>query len=294
MLFFFISGYLHRDRGIKESLLNLFRSLLIPYFCLSFLSVFIYTGELKLLLNGDMVFIRDTLYRILMGKSLWFVSCLVCVRLLFILLQKVFEAIKMWKSFVILVISIFSILFVFIVHEHPANNASFWYWTTSLYSLGFYIWGYYCRIISLEKKLPQVKKYYGIILILGYSMISYITQSYFDVEFHVYTDSFKSPIVFIFLAILGIICVCYSSILICNYKCLCNKYIVALGQNSLLLFAINGKVRLTLEKGLFVYGADKISELIYIFFICIIQGLVILFIGYFINKYIPWIVGKHK
>lgn len=294
MLFFFISGYLHKDRSIKDSLVNIARSLLIPYFCLSLLSVFIYTGELKLLLSGDIEFIRSTAIRILTGRSLWFVSCLVLVRLIYIIFQKVFEYFDKWNKQIILAISILSIFTVFLVNEHPADEPPFWYWTTSFYSFGFYLLGKYCYKIEFEQYLPILKWYWGLSLLVTYSVISYFLQTYLDIEFHVYTDFFESPAAFLVLAVIGIICVSIFSISVSNYCIFFNKYIVALGQNSLLLFAINGKVRLTLSKIYSMAHMPLMSEPLYILSMCIFEGLIIVAVGYFVNKYIPFIVGKHK
>lgn len=234
MLFFFISGYLHRDRNVKDSILNLFRSLIIPYFCLSIIGILYYTGEIKQLLSGDIEYIQATATRILWGRSLWFVSCLVCVRLLFLLIQNVLNIIGKWNNPIILLLSILAILFVFVVNEHHVIEAPFWYYTTVLYSLGFYLLGNYCRKIKLDDKLPKIRRGYVVILLIVYFFISFFIQTFMDVEFHVITDSFKSPLVFIFLALSGIACICCFTISICDISSWINKYFIILGENSLL------------------------------------------------------------
>lgn len=296
MLFFFISGYLYRDKSLKESWKNVVRSLLIPYILLSVLGTLLYTGELKLLFSGNIDYIISLVNNIIMGRNLWFVACLVCVRILFIGIYSLLSKINKWNTHIIFMVSLTAILTIFFVKDHPANEAPIWYWTTSIYSLGFYALGYFCRRIDLENYLPKLKWYYGVLMLIIYSLISYFTQKYFYVEFHVYTDYFESPLAFILLAIVGISCVCVMSYSLCDRMGgnILDKYIIALGQNSLLLFAINGKVRLTLEKIISVVPVPSCFEVIYILTSCVAQGVVILIVGYFVNKYIPFIVGKHK
>ena len=295
MLFFFISGYLHRDRNIKDSIHNLFRSLIIPYFCLNLLGILCYTGSIKLIVSGDMEYIQTTIISILWGRSLWFVSCLVCVRLLFLFIQSILNKIGKWNNTIILLLSIVAISFVFIVNEHPVNEAPFWYCTTALYSFGFYLLGNYCKKINLDDKLPEINRSYAVIILVLYFVISYCIQTSLDVEFHVYTDSFKSPIVFILLALSGIACICYFAISICDIsRSSVNKYIIMLGQNSLLLFAINSKIRITLIKIFAFTHVDEIPDPAYVILLCIVQGVCVICVGYFVNKNIPWVVGKHR
>ena len=87
---------------------------------------------------------------------------------------------------------------------------------------------------------------------------------------------------------------CYFAIAIGEYNNLINKYFIALGNNTLLLFAINGKVRTLLVKVLSLFHVQDWCEVSYIIFICILQGIAVLSVGHILNKYIPWIVGKHK
>lgn len=294
MLFFFISGYLYRDRSIKDSFINLYRSLIIPYIGLSILGTFLYSGNIKEILNGNIDFIQEVLYKIAMGRSLWFVSCLVCVRLLYVAVYSLLSRLDLWNKHLVLCISIFSILSICFQNGHPANDPPFWYCSTAVYSFGFYLLGYLSRAIKMEDKLSQLKWHYGCLLIIGYSVISSVIQSCSGVEFHVYTDTFESPLTFILLATAGIFCVLTFSISVSEFSCIVNRYIISLGQNSLLLFAINSKIRLTLEKLVEILRLPQSFEIFYIILICIVQGGVILIIGYFVNNYIPWLVGKHK
>lgn len=294
MLFFFISGYLHRDRNVKDSIHNLFRSLIIPYFCLSILGKLCNIDATKQLLSGDIEYIQTTAVRILWGRSLWFVSCLVCVRLLFLLIQHILYKIGKWNNTTILLLSIFAILFVFVVNEHHVLEAPFWYYTTALYSFGFYLLGNYCRKIKLDDKLPKIRRVNVVMLLIAYFLFSYFIQACMDVEFHVYTDSFKSPIVFILLALSGIACICCFTISICDIRSWINKYFIILGQNSLLLFAFNARIRISLIKLFAFIPVNKIPEAAYIILLCVVQGVVVICVGHFVNKYMPWIVGKHK
>lgn len=294
MLFFFISGYLHHDRTIKESLVNISKSLIIPYAGLSIFGLFLYTGNIKSLLAGDIVFIQTFLTRLIMGRTLWFVSCLVCVKILFIVLQSILDRCRKWNAETIGIISVLSILYVFIVSQHPAECPPFWYWTTAVYSLGFYILGYFCKKLKVEDRLPKIKWYYGVLLICAYSTLSYIIQTLYDIEYHVYTDSFESPLTFIILAVSGILCVLIFSFSVSDFNGIANKFIIALGQNSLLLFAINSKIRLTLEKIVEFLHFSNLPEVVFVFLICIMQGAIVLLVGSLVNKYIPWLVGKHK
>lgn len=295
MLFFFISGYLHKERTLKDSFFNIFSSLIIPYFSFSILLNLFYSGETaRLLFHGDIDFIIATLTKTLTGKSLWFLPCLVCVRVLFVFIQYLSKKVKIWNSYSVFLFAFLFILSVYLVVEHPSDNPPFWYWTTAIYSFGFYTFGHFCRISKLAEKVENSNKCYAGILLVIYFLASYLIQAYFDVEFHVFQDFFKSPLVFILLAVTGIFIVCYFAIAFGEYHFFINKYFILLGNNTLLLFAINGKVRSLLFKVLSLLHIQDNCSFSYIILICIMQGIVVVCVGHVFNKYIPWIVGKHK
>jgi len=291
MLFFFISGYLHKNRNIKESILSLFKSLIIPYICLSLLQLFIYKGNLISILSLDWTFIHTTITRIVSGKSLWFVSCLVCVRIYFIAVKWILDRVNCWNRFSIFLVSTISISYIFVVNAHPANAPSLWYWKTAIYSYGVYTLGYFCKVVN--KEIPT-NKYIAFFMLSLFCLFSYIIQSYFKVEFHVYQDSFESPVVFIILSLLGIFCVCYFSKSFSESHNWVNYFFFILGQNSLILFAINTKVRLLSESLFSHIPLFQYTGIFSIYCICVIQGFIIISIGLFVNKYIPFLVGKHK
>ena len=189
MLFFFISGYLHKERDLKDSIINIFSSLIIPYLSFSILLNLFYNGETaRLLFHGDINFIIATLAKTLTGKSLWFLPCLVCVRILFVFIQYLFKKFKIWKTYIVLLLAVLFISSIYIVVDHPADNPPFWYWTTSLYSFGFYTFGHFCRITNIAKQIGSGNKYYAGTMLVIYFLASYMIQTNFDVEFHVFQD----------------------------------------------------------------------------------------------------------
>lgn len=86
MLFFFISGYLFKVKTTKELIKGLLNGLVLPYFILNLILFFIGFDILHAFLDNNYAYISNRLLDILTGKELWFVSCLIIVRVYFILL----------------------------------------------------------------------------------------------------------------------------------------------------------------------------------------------------------------
>ena len=89
-VFFFISGYLYKDKiDNKRDLKKLCKRLLVPYIFLGFL-----VGIKPSLIHTDgVVFaLLNSLQNVLTGKELWFIACLIVVEICAIVLKNVLSS----------------------------------------------------------------------------------------------------------------------------------------------------------------------------------------------------------
>ena len=293
MLFFFISGYLFKVKTTKELIKGLLNGLVLPYFILNLILFFIGFDILHAFLDNNYAYISNRLLDILTGKELWFVSCLIIVRVYFILLYLISKYFGCWNKITITLVNIIAIFFIYFVHSHPANKPLFWYVDTAFYSLGYFGLGYVFKNSKFELKITKYNKLVASVFLIIYVLISYYSQLNCNVEFHVYTNEFASPLYFIIMSILGIFIMIYFSRCFENSDNYVTRYIIALGRNSLLLFALNGKTS-QLVMYFLSFCVEALPHVVYVFLNCIIQGAIILCFAYFVNKYIPQIVGKKR
>ncbi len=286
MLFFFISGFLFSTEiSIKQHLKKLIKGLIIPYFLLNIIIIITGIDNWNAILNHNWPYIINKLYDIILGYDLWFVSCLIIVQIFYIILTSISQ-----KPQYKLLIGILFLPTVYLIR----NTNSFilpWYIDTASFALSFYSFGNYFKDLyktdnNIHSFLSGKKK--SICLLIGYIITAICMQIYLPMEFHVAYNYYESPIYFIILAVIGIITIVCVSI---NFPL---KYFIELGKNSLTVFAFNGKalaITLILTRPLNLISQNPYYSSI---IICLIQSIILLFIGKLINKYIPFIVGKNK
>ncbi len=285
--FFFLSGYCYRQRIYCESLKRLFLKLIVPYFVLSLILIILSIRNIKGILSNDYSFLLLDLKHLLLGKPLWFVSCLCVTQFLFINLLSILKnKIKYLIPFAML-----SWIVAFML-KNPINIRfdeyipKFWYWDTSFLGLGFFILGYVTKKIGFLEKVDSLKAIKYIIFVLPLYLSCILSSFFLNVEFHVMTNYYQSFLYYIIAALSGIL----LFVLFSHFSK--SDYLIKLGQNSLLLFAISGKVHQILDIFHFAKLESFMTSYLYCIFFCVIQGYIILRISKYVNKYAPFIVGK--
>ena len=71
--------------------------------------------------------------------------------------------------------------------------------------------GYVFKNSKFELKITKYNKLVASVFLIIYVLISYYSQLNCNVEFHVYTNEFASPLYFIIMSILGIFIMIYFS-----------------------------------------------------------------------------------
>lgn len=81
--FFFVSGFLYKFQGACNYL-KILKSLLVPYIILSYASACLTLTLYRSIIDGELFsYLQKVTVDILLGKNLWFISCLIIVQLFY-------------------------------------------------------------------------------------------------------------------------------------------------------------------------------------------------------------------
>lgn len=286
VLFFFISGFLYKTKTLKEDIVRLVKKLVIPYFLLSIIIFLIGIDNWKAAINHDYFYLFDKIQTILIGRHLWFIPCIIMVQLYFILLSHTVMKTRLSK-FVFMILTLCS---VYLIKNETGYVAPYSY-DIALFALSFFIMGSIYKSVSedLSNRCSAVfsylsKPHVSVCIFILYLAISYLLQNTLDMEFHFADNFYKRPLLFITLAITGIVTV---SMVANSFSA---KYLQFLGENSLTAFAFNGKAYAA--SFIFMKYLVGINSTLYAIILCFMEGVLLLLLAKLINKYCPFIVGK--
>ncbi len=283
--FFFLSGYCYKDRPLIEGLKRWSRKVLMPYFILASILIALSVSNLKLAMHGDISGYITDIKDLLLGRPLWFVSCLAVVQLYFLIVNKFVT-----KPRYYLLVSAICFTTMYIVRNivnYPQSEyvPAFWYYDTAIMGLAFYVLGYLTGREPILKNLT-LKWYLALVIITCYFVLALVVPKCYDVEFHFITNYYAFYPYFLLMSCLGIIVIRLLS------EYINSRYITALGYNSLLLFASSGKINQIMQACHFDTLHPCLTDYGYSIIFCGVQGGGILILAYFVNKYCPFIVGK--
>lgn len=282
--FFFLSGYCHKQRSFLESINRWGKKLLFPYFALALIVIAISVNNFSLVIHGSFSGYVHDITRLLCGKPLWFVACLVVTQLYFICLSLV---VKSDKLMLIIMFLCFMLMFFFKSEQnisYTIKEYSFWYYDTAVLGLAYFIMGYLCKqfkiveVVIIEKRM--------LLIIPIYVIMSIMIPKHFDVEFHFITNYYSNLGYFIVMSVIGIT----AAILVSNK--INNTFLNLLGYNSLLLFASSGKIHTIMDALHIGFIKTSIPEWCYCLLFCIIQGCAVILLSKVVNRWCPVIVGK--
>ena len=200
--FFFLSGYLFRPKGIRNNILGIVNSLLIPYFIFSLLLAF-YFG-VKVTCIDD--YVRNFWSIFAYGHDqIWFIPCLIVVEFVATITLNVINDIKV-------IISLSSLLFLtsFILTNAEPHHL-IWNVDTAIYATFFFIVG---NLLRNRVKFPS--KVVSLLLFCFYVLLTetlgfynYIGTNNIDMHMNI----IGNPFVYMNMGIFGSI----SLFFVCNH-----------------------------------------------------------------------------
>lgn len=209
-LFFFLSGcmdYYDTEKNILKYIYKKFKTIMIPFFVFSILAIIVYgigynsslneiIEQLKFVIKGN---IRDSFVP---AGSLWFLSCL-------FVMQVIFKLIKQFKYKIIIIgscILLFIIYNKFIVNNPNLVSNMYYNFDAALYyiiyfGLGYLTFPYIVSFFKLDKKWKKVVFYISLVLTLVYSILLYDQSSLIPNSHYVMTVINASVIIWLVLTI---------------------------------------------------------------------------------------------
>lgn len=278
--FFFVSGYLYKDRSLKEFIINRVFSLLIPWILLSIIEILVNRGLMVSIIN-DINNLKEPITNIIMGLSIWFLPCLFVTELYFIIITKIIKK----ENIRLIILILLSIVGLVIM---TPGVKCFFHYDVALFMLLFYTIGYIYRKYETQIKEKICKNIVLIIAIIIYLVIRILDFVCLRTQIDLATSKIGNIPIYIISAILGILIVYIISNKGSARK---NRILIFLGQNTLLYYPLHLKVMVTLDKVLLQLN---LSDYIYCFVNTLLTIVILAIPVIFINKYIPILSGKYK
>ena len=289
-LFFFLSGYVYKKpESFKEHLKKKYKGLFVPWFIFSNLNIIL---SLIISLKGDRNIQQEVVLNLLQirgfGDGIWFVAALFVAYIPFFYINQIKKPSN--RLFTFGVIAIIGELYrhLFPYDFWPwGSNALPWHLEDVGYAMIWMALGY-CFKTEWEKAFDDknTARNRFLICLLYFAMI--ITPFYVEQKILSIFLEYISSIVGVTLII------SFCKVLKTNW------YISFVGANTLIYFALHGKVYAVIEKVLQVKAASMYSYCLSNDFIssvlAIIIGLLISVIlivpALIINRWFPWMIGR--
>lgn len=208
------------------------------------------------------------------GDFVWFIPCLILVEIFYLILR------RYMRGKTDIVCMVFAIIAIFVTTNMELQRG-FWTWEVSLFALGFFALGDFCKNRLLGLK-------YAIVLSALYLFFAIVCGSWGllnGIDMHL--NKYGSTIVFVPLAAIG----CISFVSFIRFVPT-TKIIVEFGRYTLFMFPFHYMIMMHTmnfvhEAGLMygkIWGA---SSLLLTFIFCLL-------IARYVYKYIPALGGKKK
>ncbi len=288
--FFFLSGYVHRQpQTFKEHLWKKIRGLLIPWFIFSNLNIAI-SAVISYKENRD--FAGEFLWNLLQIRGqydgIWFVAAIFVAFIPFYFVLKTDK-----KKAVIL-----SVVLAVLAEIYPAlmpkdifpwgSNALPWHLEYIPYALLWMVLGYYFKD-DAEQALDRNNRFATrAASVAVYLILIAFLPTFSNIRMvHVLFEYCKTVVGIIMLLLL---CKAMRS----------NRYVSYVGANTIIYFALHGKLYAVIEHVLSakipsVYSACLaniwLSSLLAVL-IAVIMSFILIIPTYLINRFFPWIIGR--
>lgn len=291
--FFIVSGYLCKPNNrVIDFIYNRILKLIVLYCLYGFLSAFVSVGTIKLLLkNPSAVFTKllETIQNIVMGKTLWFIACIIWVTIIFMILKAIA---KNNDKILVTLSAIIGIagFWIAVPERHP------WSIDTALVCQMFYVCGY---MINKHNVMNQIHKIGLKSLCCGVAYIATLVVGYIvcgkdAIVIVVGTNQWKVVPITIVAIIFGNAFIFLIAKMIGEVK-----FINYIGQHTLLYYVFGGHLMSAFNKmfniiftmsGISIFGNRYIINPL----ICIFTGLLMIIPCLIVDKYIPWLNGRFK
>lgn len=256
-LFFFLSGYVFSMKcDFKTFLAKKVRSILIPYFCLGLVIVLYLciNDYLQGFYNSETVF--NYLRELVIQKrswTLWFISCLFFLNLLFYALTKVCKNMK------ILAVVVFVIVCCGLRYYRMGGEPLYWNIDVCMTSIAFFFVGFLIKINynRIAKVINSFPKSFVIFFALGIVNIiaGYAGKRIAGVGLEMHHGWYGYPPLTFLSAFAGIFCV----ILAAHWITI--RPINYIGKNSMLYYAWHQQVAMPLSYSIIsIFGVTRLDE----------------------------------
>lgn len=266
--FFFLSGYLYKDKPIKEKITSIINGLVAPFVIYCLLWGGIRIAQTHSLADG----ITMVIDCFMGGDSIWFIPCLILVEFLYVSIKKAVP----YADYLILTLSAFLYFLVTLLEV----SKGFWCWSVAVYAIGYYSLGHFFQ----RKLLSHNKSLTLMLLYLFFCSICWSLQYLVPVDMH--QNHFSSPICFLLMSIIG----CVALVSLMQYVPT-NKYLVEFGRYTLFLFPFHGLVLRNLLK---VFGGDMFGESNTMIIVVFFTFVICLLLARYVYRYMPAFGGKKK
>lgn len=275
--FLFCSGYtFNLNNGLKNRLVRIMDSLVIPYLIFGFIMFFFDYNHIMSLRANPGEAILNRLSAIALGQVEWFIPCLISVEMIYAIATKLKIA-----TFVTMGGAILYLL------GYVSGLSLPWHIDTAAYFILFFHLGY----MTQPYKLEPGRWSYSIIIPLLLIFIYGSNVAFKLFPFNASINHFTNETITMLINILGVVV-----IILISGKIRMNKYLSYLGKNSLVLFYIHLPFVYYIHKGLgaFVnlnspYLNNSVVAIIYVFCITLLLYPLV----QLINK-LPVLSGKGK
>ncbi|WP_347028973.1 acyltransferase family protein [Intestinibacter bartlettii] len=272
-IFFIISGILIKytnaeQRNLSKIIISKLKGLLIPYLVFEFGFVIIFGTLHKFDYNVLKWHAYDGLLLNPANGPLWFLICIFISEIVFISIKKYIKNPKIQYLIV-------SVIYVvpFFVH---INNLYVTILLRCCSTIGFIGIGYISCLLVFKKD-------YSIFVILTVAVVNVILSA-INGKVNLYTLNYSNPILYTICALLGL----YSVIFL--LKKMNSKVLEFLGQNTLFLLGTHMIMRGVITRVLHIEASTYLGGIVILIIMCLILTPVIVFV----NKYMPFVVGKKR
>ena len=290
--FFFVSGYVYRDGlTFKEHVKKKFKGLFIPWFIFSNINILLSS---IITLKGDRNIKSEIIINLMQirgyGDGIWFVAALFMAFIPFYFFVKISDIkISISLSFILsLLSSIYAEYFPKDILPWK-SHALPWHLEYIFIAMFWMILGYYYKQ-QFEQLIGEFKQtYFTLFILFIYLIIVFVPLQVSLPAFMIMLSYIKS--------LLGIVLIVSLSKHIKP-----NKYFSYVGANTLIYFALHGKLYAVIEwllskqvRPLYVkcLSNSYYSSLMAIF-LTLLMSVILIVPTYCINRWLTWIVGREK
>lgn len=185
-LFFLLSGCMSnydKEDNIFKFIKKKFKSIMIPFFAFSIISLIIYVllnnCTLGVVLEQINIIVRGNIRNNFFAMSLWFLSCLFLMEIIFKLLKKFNN--KLLIFLLCLIMFVIAEGFISprpIIEPHWIYNLDSVFYYIIFYAIGYIVYPWILKLFELDTKIKK-KLFVGIGgLFLGYAILAFFDRDY--------------------------------------------------------------------------------------------------------------------